>query len=588
MLNSQQVLVDYTGPIRMKLDEDSSSSILMAEGKCGQCDAPTSNGRVYSRKIMEREIAKLKKKIATNSAVGSVDHPGDGKSRITDIGHVIKDIWIEDDGSINGKFQIIEGTSKGRDLAAVLRAGVSVGMSSRGLGSIASSGADGKSVVGEDYRLSTFDFVVEPAVSDAFPKMFSEDVDTDLEVSASDLRARFPDQVKEIEESAYAVAKDTTESIIRAESDSGTSDIKDLVESAISEQKDHIRNEVAAEERSKLVDEFAVKLVRALKENSEKLEESVRSKLASDPSIADAKLKLEQISNMVSPYKPSGASAKVISEKDKEISELAETIESYKESIENSEVEVAGLTYDVQRLKYELYLERAIADRSDKEAIKTMVGDLDLVKSPDDLVEKVQVAIEESTKLSEKAKADFDKSAELDKEKIKELEARVAELTDVGSKDSNKTVSEDVDKLIAAAVRKELKKHKAAVEKLELKNKTLSEALETAIDTIKVKKYAEDRLIGHPNRDNIIEKVLSGDLTSTNEVNELAESTDIMSNRDNEGAERVRRFFGRGKEAHYEHETRVLEESQDQVLNESLNELGISLEDLAPIGKRIK
>src|SRR6266478_1428620 len=151
---NRQVLVDTSGPIKLNIgieEAEGGKKKLFAEGKIGHCDIPTANGRVYTRPIMSRELNKLQPRIEQASLMSAVDHPGDGKSRIGDTGAIIRSLKIEQDGTIKGKFEIIEDTTKGRDLAAILRAGGTVGVSSRGLGSTSSVG--GHEVVGEDFRL---------------------------------------------------------------------------------------------------------------------------------------------------------------------------------------------------------------------------------------------------------------------------------------------------------------------------------------------------------------------------------------------------------------------------------------------------
>ena len=76
---NQRVLIDQTGSAKLALMEDKAEKKLFAEGKIGQCDVPTANGRVYPRSVMEREINKLQEKINNGSLLGAVDHPGDGK-----------------------------------------------------------------------------------------------------------------------------------------------------------------------------------------------------------------------------------------------------------------------------------------------------------------------------------------------------------------------------------------------------------------------------------------------------------------------------------------------------------------------------
>lgn len=587
-----RILVDYTGPVRMSIDESSTDGSLVVEGKCGQCDTPTANGRVYGRQIMEREIKKLKAKVANNSAVGSVDHPGDGKSRITDIGHMIKDIWIESDGSVHGKFKIIEGTSKGKDLAAVLRAGVAVGMSSRGLGSTTPVGANGQMCVGEDFKLSTFDFVVEPAVSDAFPKIFAEDVNS-ASVSAEDLRAKFPDLVREIEEGAYSIAQDITESVLRNEAeDTKDQTIKKYVDEAIESQKDSIRQSVVSEERENLLDEFGIKLVRALQTQRQEIEESVRSEVSADPSVAGAKLTLEKVCSLVNPFVPTGDAAAQLAEKDNIINELTELEDKFnsEQEVLNSRVEEAEAR--ARQLGYQLYVEKAVAGRKDADTIREMLGNLEDIDSPEQLQEKLVSAIKRANQIIETAEKEFNDARDIQEAKLEQLRAKNKQYRQMVEDEKEKfagklsKLSEDLEAKLER-FGSELTAKDSAIVKERAKINKLQEALEVSADTIetlRLKSYAEQRTVGHPNRDGILRQIDEGRVSSSKEVNKLAESTGFVGQEPGGLPERMRRLFSRGQESPRDED--ILIESRPGYI-QGFDQLGLNLEDMkAPLGSR--
>lgn len=165
-MTMQQLLFEDFGPIRFQIME-SSGGVLVAEGEFGYCDRPTSNGRVYPRKIMEREFARLRPKMKAGGLFGELDHPEDGKTKLQRVAMRIDDMRIEADGRVVGRFRVLEGTPNGDTLAAIVRNGGQVGVSSRGIGSTVTEG--NSSIVQEDFRLFGYDAVAEPAVSSALP-----------------------------------------------------------------------------------------------------------------------------------------------------------------------------------------------------------------------------------------------------------------------------------------------------------------------------------------------------------------------------------------------------------------------------------
>ena len=130
---------------------------LVAEGEFGRCDVPTANGRVYGRKIYEKQVNKLQTLIKERQLLGELDHPADGKTSLKRVSHVITKLWIEEDGRVMGRLEVLP-TRDGLQLASLIRSNIKVGVSSRGFGTVTKDG-QGRSVVGENFMLKTFDVV---------------------------------------------------------------------------------------------------------------------------------------------------------------------------------------------------------------------------------------------------------------------------------------------------------------------------------------------------------------------------------------------------------------------------------------------
>jgi hypothetical protein len=144
-------------------------------GVMQKCDALNGNGRVYPRKILEKEIKNYKKLVDERRALGELDHPDDSVINLKNASHMVTDIWWDND-SVMGKVMVL-GTPSGQVLKALVEAGVKLGISSRGLGSTKEK--DGKTLVEDDFQLICFDFVSEPSTDGAF--MVSEGLEKQLD-----------------------------------------------------------------------------------------------------------------------------------------------------------------------------------------------------------------------------------------------------------------------------------------------------------------------------------------------------------------------------------------------------------------------
>lgn len=197
-------LID-TFPVRLTLVEDAEKKgKTILRGLFGRVGTPTNNGRVYPEHVMKREIGRLNEDLEHRRCFGELDHPADGRTRLQRVSHLITSLEVNEKGEIIGEAEILD-TEQGRNLKAIIAAGAEVGVSSRGLGTTESN-TNGHKVVREDYRLMTFDIVAEPATPGAFPKVFVEglgDVDPKT-MTSTQVRATFPDQVREIERETEA------------------------------------------------------------------------------------------------------------------------------------------------------------------------------------------------------------------------------------------------------------------------------------------------------------------------------------------------------------------------------------------------
>ena len=143
------------------------SKPLMVSGIIQRAEAKNQNGRIYPREILDREIQNYKEgPIADNRAMGELDHPESSVINLQNVSHTIKDCWWDGDDVV-GKVEILN-TPAGNILKALFAAGITVGISSRGMGSVEENLREGTLEVQDDFELLCFDFVSTPSTHGAF------------------------------------------------------------------------------------------------------------------------------------------------------------------------------------------------------------------------------------------------------------------------------------------------------------------------------------------------------------------------------------------------------------------------------------
>ena len=138
---------------------------LYLSGRLQTADKQNGNGRVYPYSVLKREMDNYKKIVEDNRACGELDHPDDSVVNLKNVSHIVTDVWWEGK-DVMGKMKVLD-TPSGRILKDLVNAGVKLGISSRGLGSVTES-ANGTVTVENDFQLICFDMVSEPSTPNAF------------------------------------------------------------------------------------------------------------------------------------------------------------------------------------------------------------------------------------------------------------------------------------------------------------------------------------------------------------------------------------------------------------------------------------
>ena len=134
------------------------------------------NGRIYEQNILEREIKKyIDGPVKEKRALGELDHPESSVINLNNVSHNIVEVTMKG-GDVHGVVEILT-TPAGNILKELFRCGVTVGISSRGMGSVEEN-SDGVLMVQEDFDLLCFDFVSTPSTPGAYMSPMNEGVST--------------------------------------------------------------------------------------------------------------------------------------------------------------------------------------------------------------------------------------------------------------------------------------------------------------------------------------------------------------------------------------------------------------------------
>ena len=165
-------LIIETNLFEGRVNEDSSGRTLV-KGVLQRSGAENQNGRVYPREVLEREIDKYQTLVKERRALGELDHPDSSVINLKNVSHNIREVHWEGNDVI-GTVEILP-TPSGNILKELLRAGILLGISSRGMGSTQPI-KDNKLLVGEDFELIGWDFVSNPSTHGAFMTPMNESV----------------------------------------------------------------------------------------------------------------------------------------------------------------------------------------------------------------------------------------------------------------------------------------------------------------------------------------------------------------------------------------------------------------------------
>ena len=144
---------------------------LIVEGRLQTAETKNGNGRYYPREILEREVKNyIDGPVKENRALGELDHPESSIINLKNVSHNITEMWWDGD-EVYGKIEILP-TPSGNILKALIENNITVGVSSRGMGSLEDRG--GVLEVQDDFELLCWDFVSTPSNPGSYMEIVTE------------------------------------------------------------------------------------------------------------------------------------------------------------------------------------------------------------------------------------------------------------------------------------------------------------------------------------------------------------------------------------------------------------------------------
>lgn len=166
----KELLVEYLtfSVSRQQLAEgiNKKTGNLVVEGIIQRANTKNQNGRIYPKEVLAREAEKYSKgPIVEKRSLGELDHPDSPVINLKNVCHLIQKLWWEND-DLWGRIEVLN-TPSGNILKTLFLDGVTVGISSRGMGSVKQM-AEGTLEVQDDFEILCWDMVSTPSTQGSF------------------------------------------------------------------------------------------------------------------------------------------------------------------------------------------------------------------------------------------------------------------------------------------------------------------------------------------------------------------------------------------------------------------------------------
>ena len=163
LLKEVRVLTDL-----QVISESRETGVMCIRGTFQRAEEANHNQRIYPKAVLENCVKSLTEKLSGRELVGELDHPADGVVKLQNASHLITKLeWQGND--LIGEAEILP-TPAGQIAKSLINAGVKIGISSRGMGTLSES-VKGAKIVNDDYKMITFDLVADPSTKGAYPSL---------------------------------------------------------------------------------------------------------------------------------------------------------------------------------------------------------------------------------------------------------------------------------------------------------------------------------------------------------------------------------------------------------------------------------
>ena len=161
-------------PTQLTENVSGESGNLLVEGILATAEVKNGNGRYYSKQLWDREMDKYNELIEQRRSMGELDHPESTVINLKNVSHLISEYWWDGD-NVMGKIEVLP-TPSGNILKELIKSGVTVGVSSRGMGSLEEK--QGVMEVQDDFELLCWDFVSTPSNPGSYMTTLNEGKNT--------------------------------------------------------------------------------------------------------------------------------------------------------------------------------------------------------------------------------------------------------------------------------------------------------------------------------------------------------------------------------------------------------------------------
>ena len=173
-----KLITEHVEDLQYITEEKNGKKTFVIEGVFMQADKKNRNGRIYPREVLESAVDKyVTEQVSRGRAVGELNHPEGPTINLDKVSHKITELrW--DGNNVIGKASILE-TPMGKIVQGLLEGEVQLGVSSRGMGSLAQK--NGTNVVNADFMLNAIDVVQDPSAPEAFVNGIMEGIEWVIE-----------------------------------------------------------------------------------------------------------------------------------------------------------------------------------------------------------------------------------------------------------------------------------------------------------------------------------------------------------------------------------------------------------------------